>query len=292
MKERLKTVIALGYFDSVHIGHRMVLKVAKEIAKENGASFTVFTFSGNLRGEFSKDDYFIYDDKKRRNIYKTLGADDVCFAKPTKEFLSKSGKEFLDWLNNSYDIIAYVCGSDYKFGNKASCTVEYLIEYANNHGQKVKVCDIVTTGSEKISTTLIKSLLNKGETKLANELLGESYNVQGTVVKGRGDGKKLGFPTANLDTLGINVRLKQGVYSGIVNVNDKWYKCLINLGACPTFNQQTQTLEIHILGFCGDIYGKTLTVYFEQFIREIKKFSNYEDLVKQIEKDREKVNGK
>ncbi len=293
MKNTNKTVVALGYFDSVHIGHRSVLKRAREIANEKYATLTVFTFSGNLRGEFLSGDYFLYDDKKRSQIYTDLGADSVCFAPVNKEFLGKSGSEFLDWLNERYDVLAYVCGSDYKFGVNAGSNCSDLIEYAKAKGQSVTVCDIVTVEKEKVSTTLIKRLLKNGEIKKANALLGENYSVSGKVIKGRGDGKKLGYPTANLDTLGVHLQIKQGVYGGSVKVDDKEYKCLINLGKCPTFNQENQTLEVHVLGFSGDLYGEILNVEFTTFLREIKKFNSKEELIKQITEDKGKMtNGK
>ncbi len=287
MLDKIKkpTVIALGYFDSVHLGHQKVISVAKEIAQKNNLSLTVFTFSGNLKGAIGGEDKCVFLSQEREKFLLDLGVDEIYFAQPTKEFLGTDRKDFLDDLNRKYNISHYVSGADYTFGAFGKGDKEFLRDYAQKKCQQYIVVDTLNINNEKISTTLVKSLLIKGDIKGANALLARNYSVLGKVIKDRQVGTKLGFPTANIILDKDKFCLRDGVYLGKVILENKEYHAIINYGARPTFDLAQKLMEVHIIDFCGDLYGKEIDVQFLDFIRDIKKFDSIDELKEQLKFD-------
>lgn len=279
-------VIALGYFDSVHLGHRKVIEHATSLAKELNAKPVVFTFSGNLKGAINgASDTSIYTIEERVAILKEIGIEKVYSAPVTKEFLNLSASQFLEKLNSDLNIKGYATGSDYRFGCKGQGDIESLKEYASKKGQVVVVTQTEMVKGEKVSTSLIKKLLTQGDIQTANTLLVRNYSITGQVYKDRKVGEKLGFPTVNLKMDIDKHEIKPAVYYGRVFVDGVYYKAIINYGARPTFSLKEKVLEAHLINFNGDLYGKTLTVFFDGFLREIKTFSNGEELKSQLKKD-------
>ncbi len=286
MSNKIKTVIALGYFDSLHNGHRLVLEQAKSIAKSKGVSFTVFTFISNVKAFFSKQaDTSVYTAEERREILLDFGADQVFFAPVNQEFLSLERHEFLSLLNEKYDVVAYVSGKDFKFGKNGKGDAEFLSEYAKNTGRTYHIVDTVNYNEEKISTTRIKSLLKDGKIKEANAMLGRPYSVSGSVYADRQVGQKLGFPTLNIKLPLDKFILKNGVYKGHSFVDGVKYNAIINYGARPTFNLEETIVETHLIDFDGDLYGKKVTVFFDCFMRDIIKFDSVDALKQKINGD-------
>lgn len=285
-KKKNPVVLALGYFDSVHVGHREVIKRAREEADRLGCKLVVFSFDGNLRAMITGEEQkFVFTTKEREKLLLSLGADEIYFAPVNKEFLSLTKEEFLDKINGLFEVKAYVSGSDYRFGKGALGNTEYLKEYASQRGQTVIIAKDVFSGGEKVSTSRIKKLLANGKIKKANSLLSLPYSVMGKVVHDRGVGKSLGYPTANLTLKKDRQPLKNGVYAGRVVFDGKEYLAVINYGARPTFNENNPVIEAHIIGFSNDIYDKGITVVFDNYIRDIKAFSSKEELVEQLKKD-------
>ncbi len=279
-------VLALGYFDSVHIGHREVIRRAKQQAEKFNNKLVVFTFAGNLRAFIGGGKQkFVFTPSEREQLLLGLGADEVCFAPVNKEFLSLTKEEFLDKLNDLYDIKCYVSGNDYRFGKGACGDVEYLARYAKSKHQSVIIVEGVLWDNERVSTTGIKELLLNGEIDKANVLLGSKYFVKGEVVHDRGVGKKLGYPTANLEIKEERQHLKNGVYSGWAMVGDEKYLAVINYGSRPTFSDEKVVIEAHLIDFSQNLYGKQLTVFFDGFIRDIKTFKSEIELKEQLKKD-------
>lgn len=294
MLDNLKkpTIIALGYFDSVHLGHQKLIKSARDYAIKNGCTLTVFTFMGNLKAKLNKtDDKCVYLPMERQRLLSDLGADVIYFAPTTKTFLSMGKLAFLNDLNRRFNIKGYFTGLDYKFGKQGKGNVEYLTDYANKNNQKHIVVDTFTFNDIKISTTLVKSALSAGDIGQANALLGRNYSVTGKVIKDRKVGTLIGFPTANILLEQDKFMLKDGVYFGKVQLFNKEYKTIINYGARPTFNLKNKLIEAHIIDFNGDIYNTEITLEFLGFLREIKKFENQEELKEQLRKDLNKIKG-
>ena len=281
-----KKVIALGYFDSVHIGHVAVIDSAKRLAKRLGSSLTVFTFGGNLKKALSlADKTVVFTASERADVFEGLGGFSVLYASTEREFLSLSAKEFLDYLNAQENVVAYVCGRDYRFGVNGSGDVEFLMSYAKERFQTLEVVDIKTVDGKKVSTTLIKELLATGNVIKANELLGRDYFITGIVEKGRSVGKKLGFPTANISVNRDKTELKNGVYYGYGVLDGKKYVAVINYGAKPTFDVSAKNVEAHFIGFDGNLYGKEIKVFFKGYLRDIIKFKDGNALIEQLSKD-------
>lgn len=280
------TVIALGYFDSVHLGHQKVISQARAYADEHGYSLTVFTFKGNLKAMLNADgDKMVYLPKEREEILKDLGADEVYFAPVDFSFLSLSKKAFLTKLNKKYQIKCYFTGVDYKFGKFGQGTIDDLTEYAKLNGQDHKIVDTYSVGNEKVSTTNIKKLLNIGDVEQVNKLLGRKYSITGTVFKDRKVGSMMGIPTINMRIDSDKCRIREGVYSGVVKIAKKDYLAVINYGGRPTFDLNTSLVEAHVIDYQGDLYNETLTLQFTKRIRDTKKFDSVDALKEQLLKD-------
>lgn len=291
-KEKLSVVIALGYFDSVHIGHKKVISAAVRAAEEAGVSPAVFSFDGNLRKAVGgADGKYVFTTTERSNRIAELGVKEIHFAPVTESFLRKSKRDFLDYLNEVYSIKGYVSGEDYRFGYKGEGDTEYLKEYAADNGQFVVTVKQVNLGAERVSTTFIKGLLKSGDVSTANKLLGGDYFISGVVTEGRKTGRKIGFPTVNIKIPEERAELKNGVYSGKFCINDKTYKVIVNYGARPTYGLTENLIEAHIIDFSGNLYGETLTVYFDRYLRDIMKFDGEAALQAQLEKDLAAVKG-
>ena len=289
-KVLLPTVVALGYFDSVHLGHRKVIETAKSLAEELGVKVTVFTFGGNLRAMISrKNDKYVYSVDERNEILKEMGIDSVFVQRVDFDFLSMGKLAYLNWINKKFDIKGYVCGADYKFGMFAKGTVDDLSKYAETNSQVLKIVDTLDADGKRVSTSRIKTLLSAGDLKNANALLGRPFSLMGAVVKDRGVGTTLGFPTANLKLEKHKQPLREGVYAGHVFIDGVRYDTIVNFGTRPTFGGTDTVIEAHIAGFDGDLYGKTLTLFFDGYIREIRKFFNEDDLKKQLTEDLESI---
>ena len=286
------TVIALGYFDSVHLGHQKLIKLAKEYADKHGCTLTVFTFMGNVKAKLNlSDEKSVYLPREREQFIKELGADEIYFAPITKTFLSTGKLAFLNGLNKKYNIKCYFSGQDYTFGRYGKGNVRYLTEYAKKRNQEHVIVDTFTYQGEKVSTTKVKLALSSGDLSLAKQLLGRYYSINGKVVADRQVGKKIGFPTANISCDSEKFMLKNGVYFGKVEIDGKDYSTIINYGSRPTYNLKNKLIEAHIIDFDGDLYGKYITVEFVSFMREILKFDSEKQLKEQLEKDLLKIKG-
>ncbi len=291
-KKSLKSVLALGYFDSVHKGHQEVIKSARILADKEGANLVICTFDGNLKSFFSEENTkVVYTKAEREEIYYSLGADEVYFAPVTAEFLSMGKREFLEHLNQKFNVLGYVCGKDYKFGKNGSGNANDLIDFANERSQKAVIIEIVPINEQKASSTLVKGLLEAGKIEEANEVLGRSYSVSGKVMRDRSVGKKLGFPTINIYPQNEKQSLKEGVYAGHIFIEDRKYKAIINYGSRPTFGLDERVIEAHILEFDGDLYDRQVKLFFDRFIRGVIKFDNAQMLKDRLKTDLDIVKG-
>ncbi len=279
-------VIALGYFDSVHLGHKSVIERAKAEAEKTNSRAVVFTFKGNLKSFIKgEEEKTVFNTQEREGFIKTLGVDEVFFAPVNKEFLSKDKDEFLQYLNEKYEIKCYVSGEDYTFGKFGKGNINDIKTYAERNGQKQMVVTTFTINGEKVSTTAVKERLLNGDVKSVNNLLGRNYSVTGKVFEDRKVGHKIGFPTMNIKIDKDKYRIKDGVYSGKVYIDGKEFATVINYGARPTYDLNEKLIEAHAIGFNGNLYGKTVTLEFTDYIRDIKKFQTENDLKERLKKD-------
>lgn len=284
--ENKSVVVALGMFDSVHVGHKKVIESASLQAKKLGCKCVVVTFNEDVKSKLNCNyEGSVFSKKERFDRIKKLGVDTVYAFDTSDEILNYTPKRFLDEINLKFDIKEYFCGEDYTFGVKASGNVATLQSYALSKMQKLNVISTVTSNGEKISSSGVKKLLKAGDVLSVNQMLTEDYSIGGQVVEGRKIGRTIGFPTVNVKPYLDGALLKNGVYGGYVILNGERKKCVINYGKSPSVGEDRVRLEAHILGINENLYGKELNVYFTRFIRDVMKFDSVEQLKEQIEKD-------
>ena len=282
-------VVALGFFDSIHVGHTKIIKKAQQIANELGVSSAVFTFENDIDSFFGVNTGLVLTYDERLKKLEKLSINTVISTIFTKEFSSITANDFFKMLTSNFSVKAIVCGRDYCFGYKGLGNVDLLKQLCNDKGIYLHVIDDVAKDGRRVSTTHVKQLLLNGNIEVANQLLGESYSICGEVVHGRAIGAKMGFPTANVVIPKEKARIKVGVYKTRVVLDGKSYNAITNYGARPTFNLDEVLTETYIDGYKGDLYGKEITVYFEEFLRECVKFSSIEELTLQLQRDLESI---
>lgn len=287
MLELVKDVpvcLALGYFDSVHLGHRSLIEKANNYAKSHGISTAVATFSNNAYKLFNKDGKSIYTYSERCNLL-----DGICdYVLPMRfdtALKNTDAKSFLDNLFLNYDIKSVVCGYDYLFGARAEGDVEFLKKYCSERNVKCLICDKFEFSGVRVSTSEIKDLLLQGKIETANAYLGEPFMLTGKVVHGRGAGRMFDIPTANVKLSADKFLPKEGVYGATCVVDDKKYRGAVNIGPRPTFDLSKTTVEIMIKDFNDDVYDKNITIYLHRFLRDVKKFETPVELSKQVHVD-------
>ena len=278
------SIIALGFFDAVHLGHQKVIGECVRIAKEKNLQSMVFTFSDNPATFFGKDEKLICSYPERLDRISMLGADIVLRAPCDKNFFSMSPSEFLMRLKE-LNVVDIVCGFDYTFGEKGRGNVDTLNDFCDKNGIYLKVISKIESFGDKISSTNIRKYIERGEIEKANFLLGRNYCLSGVVIKGRGDGKKSLFPTINIDYPENKQIPKLGVYVTKTTIDGKEYSCVTNVGAHPTFNDYRENVETYVIDFDGDLYGKNICIEFVKKLRDITKFKSTDALKRQIEKD-------
>lgn len=277
-------VMALGFFDGVHIAHRDLLKQARDIAREKGLAFGVFTFgsTGGIKINAGR----LYDDGEKAEIFDALGADFTVYA----DFGAISGNSAEDFVNKilCLDLNCKVCvaGFNFRFGKGASGDQARLTELMRKNGKETYICDEITAGGVTLSATLIRNLIADGKIEEANSYLGAPYYIKGRVLHGRSDGRKLGFPTANISIEEGRIVPRFGVYRSATIIDGKMYNGVSNVGICPTFDGREIRLETHIIDFSGDLYGKELRVYLLGFLRDERRFDTIDELKTQINIDK------
>ena len=277
-------VMALGFFDGVHIAHRDLISTAAKIARERGLRLGVFSFGagGGIKASIGR----IYDDGEKAEIFEELGADFTVYA----DFGAISGatpEEFVrDILCRDLNCRVCVAGFNFRFGRGASGDSERLTELMLEVGGESCICDEITRDGVTLSSTLIRNLISEGKIEEANGYLGAPYYIKGRVSSGRRDGRLLGFPTANISLESGRFIPRFGVYRTAVVIDGKIYNGVSNLGVCPTFNGDEVRLETHIINFEGDLYGRDLRVYLLGFIREERRFDSVDELKMQINIDK------
>jgi len=288
-KKYLQPVVALGMFDGVHVGHASVINHAKEISKKIGGTLIVFTFSNHPLSIISpeKTPLSIGSRSLRREIFESLDVEVLIEIPFTKEFSRKSPEEFLELLRDKITPAYVVTGPNYTFGRFGKGNGRMLLREGKNFGFDTEICPAVTSDKKNVSSTRIRALIAEGNLPAANEMLGRNFTYMSEVVHGDQRGRKLGFPTANLEIDDDRAMLPNGVYIVRVKVGKNFYSGIANIGDNPTFKVAKRRLEVFIDNFSGDIYGREISVSFIEKIREEKKFSSIDELKKQLRADLE-----
>ncbi|MEQ3345974.1 bifunctional riboflavin kinase/FAD synthetase [Peptoniphilus senegalensis] len=285
-KTKEESVIALGNFDGVHKGHIKLIQKAIENAKKLNIKSSLLLFNehtDNLIKVGKKD--IITTNKTKFEILDSLGVDIIYLINFTKEFMSYSPIKFLDeFLAKNLKIKGVVVGYDYTYGYKKSGDVNFLNENKSLF-ETIEVIEQISYDGEKISSSLIRKLIEAGKIKEANFLLSRPYKLIGKIIHAKGLGKKMGYPTANLELMDNFVIPKFGVYDTDIIVKGKKYKASTNIGTNPTVEHDGIKIEAHILDFNEDIYGEIVELELLDFVRPELKFNSIDELFKQIAKD-------
>ena len=288
-KNHKQSIILIGNFDGVHLGHRKLFKLANSYKKKFKLNIGVVTFEPMPKMYFNKKikNFRLSNISQKNKILNDLGIDFIITKKFDKSFSKIKSNFFIKNILSKKLQAKYIfVSNNFRFGNKREGDVKQLIKYEKIYDYKIIKPQPLILGKKIISSTYIRSLLEKGNIKKANKALTRNWSIEGIVQKGRQLGKKIGFPTCNIDIKDYVIAMP-GVYAVKVYKKNtiKPLKAIANLGYRPTFNQKKILLEVHIFNFSGNLYNKYLSVEFIKFIRKEKKFKNVNQLKKQIKND-------
>lgn len=279
------TVTALGNFDGLHVAHMTIIRNGIKYAKENGLKSGVLLFEKNTKTLTQGGVELITPNEAKLELLEREKPDFVYMENFDKEFMQKSPEEFVKYLVENLKVKAVCVGYDYSFGYKAMGDVNMLKKFGEKYGFKVFVTDAIKIDGRIVSSTYIREVIKNGDMEEAERFLGRRYCIEGNVIHGLQNGRKMGIPTANVD-YDINMALpKPGVYAGITYVDGRRLKSVINVGKNLTFDAEKLTVESHILDFDEDIYDKYIRVSFAKRLRGVIKFSSMEELKNQIHHD-------
>ena len=266
-----KSILLIGNFDGLHLGHQKLFKLAEKYSKKHKVKFGVLTFDPLPVMFFNKKltNYRITSNLQKNLLFEKAGVDFVIVSRFNKSFSKISADNFIKKIivkkiNPNFIFVS----NNFKYGFRRAGNVAKLISKENIYNYKIIKPSPLKKGRKIISSTLIRKLLQRGKLKNANKLLGRNWSIIGVVQKGRRIGKKLGVPTCNIDIKNY-VIAKPGVYSVRVKVNNsnKIFKGIANLGYRPTFGEKKILLEVNLFNFSGNLYNKSLNVSFYNFIR-------------------------
>jgi riboflavin kinase/FMN adenylyltransferase len=284
--------IALGYFDGVHKGHQKVVGKAIHQAKELHVKSAVMTFDPHpsvVLGHKHQHIKHITPLEVKADQFEKMGLDYLFIVRFTSGFASLEPQEFVDQYLIGLNAVHVVAGFDYTYGKLGRGTMETLPFHSRGQFEQTTVHKLVDS-TEKVSSSRIRQFIQSGDVAKANELLGRAYSMKGTVVHGEKRGRKIGFPTANIEQSYEYLMPAVGVYAVRIFVQHRWLDGVCNLGYKPTFkdpNEKAINIEVHIFDFNLSIYGEEVVITWHEWIRNEQKFSGIDELVQQIQKDKE-----
>ena len=284
-----KSILLIGNFDGLHLGHQKVCNEAKKYKKKYKLKLGVLTFNPLPIMFFNNKmkNYRLTNDSQKFILLKKMGIDFVINKRFNSKFSKIKSEKFIkNIIVKKIDPKFIFVSNNFRYGNKRKGDVKELITESKKYGFNVIKPEPLRIKKKVVSSTSIRDLLKKGKIREANKLLSRNWVINGDVQRGRQLGKKLGFPTCNID-INNYVLAKPGVYSIKVTIEES--KKILNgiayLGYRPTFEGKKLLLEVNLFGFNGNLYKKTLNVYFFNFIRRDKKFKNKISLITQMKKD-------
>jgi len=283
------SIILIGNFDGLHSGHQKLFKQAQKFKKKMNLRLGVITFDPIPKMFFNKKikNYRISNFEQKISYFENFGVDFLINKSFNKKFSKITSHNFIENILCKRLKLKYIfVSNNFRFGYKREGNVKLLKNYQEKYKFKLINPKPLKKKNKIISSTLIRKLLQRGNLNIANKILKRHWSIEGIVEKGRMMGKKIGFPTCNIDIKNYIIA-KIGVYAVKVKINNrgKAYKGIANLGYRPTFNQKKILLEVNLFNFSGNLYNKKLSVEFLKFIRGEKKFNGVDDLRNQIKRD-------
>lgn len=282
--------VTIGFFDGVHRGHQAIMHHISQAARQNGGRSCVITFNRHpaelLAGRPMK---LLTSWEEKAHILQEFGIDMVRILSFDSRLALLSPDVFLERLCSILRVREIAVGSGFAFGAARRGNVRFLEERSGRFGYQLTVVSHVLCGAEKISSSRLRGWLQAGQVRKVTDALGRYPTVTGTVMKGRGVGHGIGYPTVNLHPNPAKLLPGIGVYAGFVDVGCTHYAAMINVGTRPTFSDNTHGVEAHILDFKGDLYGETLQVNLIERLRDVKKFAGPRDLSCQLRLDSQRA---
>ena len=287
-------VVTIGTFDGVHRGHQEILRNMVNRAKELGGESVVVTFYPHPRQVLSHDSgiRFISTQEEKIRHLEALGIDNLIIIKFTKEFAAIPSEDFIkDYLVKNIQPAVLIIGYDHHFGKGRTGDFGMLYELGSQYHFKVEKIQEQDVDNVAVSSTKIRHFLENGNIKHANMLLGYEFSYTGKVVHGQQVGHKMGYPTANIEVAEeFQLIEKQGVYATFAEIDGKSYPAMTYIGKRPTMHDnRPQSIETYIISFDGDLYDKEIKIRFVDFVRDDKKFDNFEALKRQISIDEQQI---
>jgi len=288
-----RPVVTIGTFDGIHLGHQKVIARVNDFARHHDGESVIFTFHTHPRLVTSPDENslrLLTTLNEKIELLEKTGIDHLIIYTFNHEFANLTSHEFVEKiLVEKLRTHCLVVGYDHKFGKNREGGFEYLQQCAEKYNFHIEKLDALLVDADSVSSTKIRNALENGDIEKANKFLGYPFTLHGTVVSGKQMGRKLGFPTANIESsnkykiipgygvYAVKVRLKQGNYNG-----------MLNIGTRPTFNNNAdnRSIEVNIFDFDSDIYGQEITIEFAKKIRDEQKFSHMHQLAAQLHVDR------
>ncbi|MCE2706972.1 MAG: bifunctional riboflavin kinase/FAD synthetase [Algoriphagus sp.] len=288
-------VVTSGTFDGGHLGHQKILLRLKDIALKKNGETVLITFWPHPRmvvNSEKKTLRLLSTFEEKVSLLEKFGVDHLVIIPFTEAFSQLSSQEFIQTvLVDQIHTQCLVIGYDHKFGKNREGSFEYLKTHAADFGFEVEEISREDVDDSGVSSTKIRKALEQGDVKTAARYLGRPYELDGKVVKGQQLGRSIGFPTANIQVESeFKLLPKDGVYAVMVVLEQDQYRAMLNIGNRPTVQGNEKTVEAHLLGFEGDLYGKQLQVLFIDFIREQQDFGSLEALRQQLILDKNNVN--
>ena len=284
-----KRVIALGFFDGVHLGHGGLLRKTRQRADALGCTASVMTFDRHpgeiISGERTP---LITSRRDREYLMKTIyGMDEVLFIHFSRAMMEMPWLEFVkDCLLGDLNVCHVVCGQDFRFGYRGAGTTVLLAEYCQEHGIGCDVVDEIRVGDLPVHSSLIRTMLQRGDLEAATRYLGHPHCLSGPVISGKRLGRTIGIPTANIAVPHGVLALPNGVYATEVCFDGQTHLAVTNVGCCPTVSDGAPlVVEPWILDFSGDLYGKEIRIFFHKKLRDEKKFPSLSELQEEIHRN-------
>jgi len=286
-----ETLITIGVFDGVHLGHRHLIRKLIQRAAEGNFLSGVVTFNSNPKAVLSPRTKLarLTTLEERASLLKSLGVDLVIPITFTTEVAALSAREFVLYLKKYLKLRGLVIGPNFALGRGREGNAATLQSLGRELGFTVEVVKPLMTENTLVSSTAVREALARGDMKTTTKLLGRYFSLRGPVGGGAERGHVLGFPTANIQVEPEQALPEDGVYATLAHIGDKVYQSVTNIGVKPTFGKGERTVEVHILDFTGDLYGRKLTIELVERLRAEVKFAGPEELAAQIKQDVEQA---
>ena len=287
---RRRAWVTIGFFDGVHRGHQAIMRHISLAARQNGGTSCVVTFNRHpvelLTGKPMR---LLTSWEEKARALQGLGIDMVRILSFDRDLASLPASEFLGQLCTVLRVEEIAVGSDFVFGADRQGDIKFLENRSALFGYQLAVVPRVLHGTEKVSSSQIRNWLGAGRIHDVTRGLGRYPTVAGVVIKGRGVGQSLGYPTVNLAPSAVKMLPGAGVYAGFVLIRGTRYGVMVNVGSRPTFCDSTNGVEAHILGFEGNLYDRFLTLHLVERLRDVKKFGSAEELSCQLRLDSQQI---